>query len=124
MGVRGVSDTAGTGRPIVLLHGMAASKEIWEPFVEPLAREHRVVAVDLPGFGDNSDQEPGLVAQVRFVRNVIDELGLDEPALIGHSMGTLPALFTTARSTSIRASSRTVPPSREVRIPRPRHSLA
>ncbi|HEX9260153.1 MAG TPA: alpha/beta hydrolase [Acidimicrobiales bacterium] len=100
-GLSGVSDTGGSGRPLVLLHGMGASRGIWEPFVDPLAGAHRVIAVDLPGFGDNAHLEPGLIGQVRCVRRVIDEMRLEAPVLVGHSMGTLPALMTTARSTAV-----------------------
>ena len=42
---------AGEGPPLVLLHGIGMSKEVWRPVVPLLAREREVIAVDMPGFG-------------------------------------------------------------------------
>src|SRR5918998_2103797 len=44
---------AGAGPPVVLLHGLGATKASFLPTVAALAPAHRVVAVDLPGFGDS-----------------------------------------------------------------------
>ena len=41
----------GEGPPLVLIHGLGATREIWRPQLERLARERDVIAVDLPGFG-------------------------------------------------------------------------
>lgn len=52
-----------------------------------------VVAIDLPEHGEDEDLDPGLVAQLQGVSAVIEQLALRELVLIGHSMGTLPALL-------------------------------
>jgi pimeloyl-ACP methyl ester carboxylesterase len=44
----------GVGEPIVLLHGLGGELCVWQPVLEPLARQRDVVAVDLPGFGHSS----------------------------------------------------------------------
>ena len=44
----------GSGPPIVLMHGIGLDRRIWDPVVPLLAREHEVVAVDLPGFGESA----------------------------------------------------------------------
>ena len=42
---------AGSGEPLVLIHGLGGSRRIWEPVIDRLAAERDVIAVDLPGFG-------------------------------------------------------------------------
>src|ERR1700751_5955901 len=79
--------------PLVLLHGMAGDGGLWDPFVSLWAQSYRGIALDLPGHGAAEHVEPGLVPQLRGVRDVLDVLGLRELVLVGHSMGTLPALL-------------------------------
>ena len=43
----------GSGTPLVLVHGVGARREMWDPVVPALAARHEVVAVDLPGFGES-----------------------------------------------------------------------
>jgi pimeloyl-ACP methyl ester carboxylesterase len=50
-------EVVGDGPPIVLVHGIIESRRSWDPLIAPLAREHRVVAVDLRGHGA-SDRRP------------------------------------------------------------------
>lgn len=84
---------AGSGRPIVLLHGVAMSSVFFERNVADLSRDHRVIALDFRGHGASPYVEGGhTVAQyARDVRAVIDTLGLDRPVLVGWSMGSLVA---------------------------------
>jgi pimeloyl-ACP methyl ester carboxylesterase len=44
----------GKGPALVLIHGMFGDSLDWEPVLEPLSESHRVIAVDLPGFGASS----------------------------------------------------------------------
>ena len=88
-GVKIAYSEAGAGRPLVCVHGNYASKR-W--FTEQLAAPPagwRVLAPDLPNFGD-SDALPGEVsieAYASFLRRFLDALGLAEVALLGHSLG-------------------------------------
>lgn len=85
---------AGTGTPLVMLHGLGATKISFLPTVPVLARRHRVVALDLPGFGD-SDKPLGSYDapfMAERVRAALDALGLDRTHLLGHSMGGRVAL--------------------------------
>jgi pimeloyl-ACP methyl ester carboxylesterase len=87
--------SAGRGRrTVVLLHGFGDTHATWRNVVPALARRHRVVALDLPGFGA-SRALPGalLDGQVAAIGGVLDALGVDGPvALAGNSMGGAAAL--------------------------------
>jgi pimeloyl-ACP methyl ester carboxylesterase len=48
----------GSGDPVVLIHGLAASGRYWKPSIEPLARRFRLYAVDVPGFGGSRLNQP------------------------------------------------------------------
>jgi pimeloyl-ACP methyl ester carboxylesterase len=82
-------DTGGAGAPIVLIHGLAASIEIWERVIPALRRRHRVIAFDLPGYGEAAKPDapydaPFFVAQLK---GLMDALQLEQAHLIGSSMG-------------------------------------
>src|SRR5438105_5911431 len=86
---------AGRGRrTVVLLHGFGDTHATWRNVVPVLARRHRVVALEPPGFGA-SRALPGalLDGQVAAIDGVLDALGVDGPvALVGNSMGGAAAL--------------------------------
>ena len=80
----------GQGPLVVLLHGSNSSLFTWEAWTTTLARDHRVVALDLPGHGltgpdDKHRYGPAGLAEV--VALFVDQLGLQRFTLIGNSMG-------------------------------------
>jgi pimeloyl-ACP methyl ester carboxylesterase len=80
----------GTGPPIVLLHGTGASLHTWEAWVEVLSASHRVVRLDLPGFGLTGPNPRGdyrIDAYVDLVDHFVERLGLGRFALGGNSLG-------------------------------------
>jgi pimeloyl-ACP methyl ester carboxylesterase len=83
----------GSGRAIVLLHGLGNNFRSWTYVLEHLDDEQRVVAIDLLGFGDAPkpavDYTP--VEHATSVIETLDSLGLSEVVLAGHSMGCLVA---------------------------------
>lgn len=84
---------AGTGAPVLLIHGVGMRAEAWEPQSSALAKSARVIAVDMPGHGE-SDPLPGKPAlpdYVAWAARVIEALGLGPVAVAGHSMGSLIA---------------------------------
>ena len=86
---------AGTGPPAVALHGLGGTKGSFLPTVAALAGRFRVIAVDLPGFGD-SDKPIGAAYDApyfaRATIDLLDALELDRAHLIGNSLGGRIAL--------------------------------
>jgi pimeloyl-ACP methyl ester carboxylesterase len=84
----------GAGPPVLLLHGLGASAESWEPVAGPLSRYHRVLIPDLIGFGftDKPDIDYTLEAFVGFVGAFMQSLDIARTSLIGHSLGGAIAL--------------------------------
>ena len=89
----------GEGPPVCLIHGRGHAATMWLPFLTALAARHRVIAVDLPGFGHASSApfhdggaEEGLRFFVEPVEIMLRELGLAEASLVGHSLGGLVSL--------------------------------
>lgn len=86
---------AGAGEPVLLLHGLGATKGSFLPTVAALSGSFRTIAVDLPGFGDSfkpldAPYHPPFFA--RTVVDLMDALGLDRTHIIGNSMGGRVAL--------------------------------
>lgn len=86
---------AGSGPPLVLLHGFASSIYTWSDTLPALAARHDVIALDLPGFG-GTETRSTLTADdlVRVVPAVADGLGLGTYDLAGHSLGGAVAAVT------------------------------
>jgi len=84
----------GEGPPLVLIHGLGATRAIWRPQLELLAGERDVIAVDLPGFGDSPIlSEPATPwALGAAVTRLCAELDVERPHLAGNSLGGWVAL--------------------------------
>ena len=93
---------AGSGSPLVLLHGVSLSAAAWAPLFPALCG-HRLLAVDLPGHGlsDPDDYERGQVRHrtSELIDDIFDALGLDEAPVVGHSLGGMLALWYAAAGT-------------------------
>jgi pimeloyl-ACP methyl ester carboxylesterase len=80
---------AGSGPTLLLIHGMAGTCENWREVIEPLARDHTVIAPDLPGHGISAggpgDYSLGNLAA--GLRDLLLVLGHDRATLVGHSLG-------------------------------------
>lgn len=89
----------GQGRPLVLLHGMGGCWQWWLEVLPELGRHHRVIAVDLPGFGESgSPTQPydmDLIADI--VAELLEQLGISKTAVAGHSMGGLVTISLASR---------------------------
>jgi pimeloyl-ACP methyl ester carboxylesterase len=85
-----ILDTGGAKPPLLLIHGLAASIEIWQDVIGPLARDFRVIAFDLPGFGQADKPDADYRAATFFVpmlKSLMDAVGLQNSHMIGSSMG-------------------------------------
>ena len=79
---------------IVLLHGFTASMHWWEPAVPPLARENRVIRIDLVGHGGSEKPREGyeMESQAGQVGLALRALGVRRATIAGHSMGGFVAV--------------------------------
>lgn len=80
---------AGSGRPVLLVHGITESRRAWDPLIAPLLGAGlRVIAVDLRGHGASSRVGPyDLATMAADLAAVLGEEGVDDALLIGHSLG-------------------------------------
>lgn len=76
--------------PIVLLHGMASSLHTYEAWQHALQDKHRIISVDLPGFGLTGPSPQGeyrIEAYTRFVLRLLDSVGVQHVVLGGNALG-------------------------------------
>lgn len=87
------------GQPFVCIHGITANAFCFQAFADGLANDHRVFAYDLRGRGDSDKPESGYSVPIHAadLLAIIDELGLDRPVVIGHSLGAYIGLYFAAR---------------------------
>ena len=94
-------DTGGSGVPVVLIHGLAASIEAWRDVVPELAARRRVLALDLPGFGYADKPLGGDYTALGFflpaLHAFLDAAGVERAHLVGSSMGASLAIRYAAR---------------------------
>lgn len=78
----------GTGTPLILLHGFCENKTIWNPFIDSLAKDFRVVSFDLPGFGENKPVKEITIEQAADeVADALKLLKIEKCVMVGHSLG-------------------------------------
>ncbi|HWG26592.1 alpha/beta hydrolase [Actinospica sp.] len=77
-----------SGTPVLLLHGFIESADTWTPTAQVLARDHRVYAIDLDGYGYTQRVAPYDTAHLtQQVLDFISALHLQRPIIVGHSSG-------------------------------------
>jgi pimeloyl-ACP methyl ester carboxylesterase len=79
----------GEGPPLVFVHGLSGSWRNWLEQVPVLAGDHRVIAVDLPGFGSSPmpTEDISISGYGRVLERLFAALGIDAAAVVGNSMG-------------------------------------
>ena len=80
----------GQGSPILLVHGFGASTYTWRNIAPALAQDHRVMAVDLKGFGQSDkpfDERYSVFDQAELLKQLIIDNDLRDLTLVGHSYG-------------------------------------
>jgi len=84
----------GRGWPILFLHGWLGSWRYWMSSMESVSDKYRTYALDLWGFGDSdkSDARCNLTDYVALVDNFVENMGIGQAPIIGHSLGAMIAL--------------------------------
>ncbi|MBS1881506.1 MAG: alpha/beta hydrolase [Actinobacteria bacterium] len=85
------ADGGGTHAPLLLIHGLGASKAVWDPVLPLLAREREAIALDLPGFGAAPSLPPGVeptaAALAAPLRDQLAARGIECFHVAGNSLG-------------------------------------
>ncbi len=91
----------GEGPPVVMLHGLAGNvRNYTQTVATELARTHRVILIDRPGSGYSerpNSTTASIQSQADVIHRVIEELSLQRPVIVGHSLGGSVALAYAAR---------------------------
>jgi pimeloyl-ACP methyl ester carboxylesterase len=84
----------GSGSALVMLHGYTESAKIWYDYKDSLAKNYRVILIDLPGHGRSSiiDEVHTMDLMADCVKAVLDHLAIETTVMVGHSMGGYVAL--------------------------------
>jgi pimeloyl-ACP methyl ester carboxylesterase len=88
-GHRVIYRIAGSGPPVVLIHGMVNSSRHWEDVALRLADRYTVIAPDLIGHGDSATPrgDYSLGAHAASIRDLLAVVGVDHATIVGHSLG-------------------------------------
>ncbi len=80
---------AGSGPPVVLIHGMVNSSRHWRSVALALAKDHTVIAPDLIGHGDSATPrgDYSLGAHASSIRDLLAVIGVERATIVGHSLG-------------------------------------
>lgn len=84
----------GSGRPLVLLHGITLRHDVWAPQFHQLADRYRVIAVDLRGHGESRAGSDGfgIGRLADDLATLLEGLDLHDAVVVGHSMGGMTAM--------------------------------
>jgi pimeloyl-ACP methyl ester carboxylesterase len=87
-------EALGRGKPLIFIHGWLGSWRYWVSTMDGLSDRYRTYALDLWGFGDSDRRSDGysLSGYVALVQRFMDELGLWQAPIVGHTLGGVVAL--------------------------------
>lgn len=116
----------GAGEPVVVLHGWGGRIESMAPVIHCLTASRRVLALDLPGFGEAPAPATawGTADYAAFVREVLAFAGVERADFVGHSFGAKTSLYLAATTQVVRrlvlagSSGLRTPPSFKARVKR------
>ncbi len=84
----------GKGTTVVLLHGFCLDNSIWQPVIKDLAKQYRIIAPDLPGYGVSKQfkNKISLALYTDLIHEILQTANIALCVMIGHSMGGYVAL--------------------------------
>ncbi|MGX5849112.1 alpha/beta fold hydrolase [Mesorhizobium sp. PL10] len=93
---------AGSGTPVLLIHGVGMNAVIWQPQIELMRNRHDLIAIDMLGHGSSPlpPENANLSDFADQAIRLLDHLGLASVSIVGHSMGALVALEIALRAPS------------------------
>jgi len=105
-GIRIAYEQAGSGPPLVLVHGAVSDSRVWKWQLDPLSERFTVVAWDAPGCGQSADPDESfrLPDYAHVLAEFIAALGLEPAHVLGHSFGSALALELATRHPTLVAS--------------------
>jgi pimeloyl-ACP methyl ester carboxylesterase len=94
-------DDAGTGVPVVFLHGLTFDRRTWRPILERLGGSIRSIVIDLPAHGESDGAPAALEVVAEQVHDLLVSLDVEPPVVVGHSLaGALAFVYASAYSTA------------------------
>jgi pimeloyl-ACP methyl ester carboxylesterase len=89
----------GKGKEILCIHGITANSRFWDCLASALASHHKVVAMDLRGrgFSDKPPSGYSIEHHCKDISVLMDDIGLNRPVLMGHSLGAFISLVFAAQ---------------------------
>ncbi|HYI14083.1 MAG TPA: alpha/beta hydrolase [Thermomicrobiales bacterium] len=79
---------AGSGEPVILIHGLSASSRWWRHNVDALAEHFSVYTIDLLGFGRSRGRQPFVLSEAAMLlARWMGTIGIERAHIVGHSMG-------------------------------------
>ena len=99
-----IADYAGEKETIIAIHGLTGTHKNMHYYAEALKGEHRFVAVDLRGRGNSSglSNEPSIFNHATDIIDLIKELEIENPILMGHSMGAFISAIVANKLASVK----------------------
>lgn len=89
--------------PLLLIHGLGCSIEVWERVIPHFSKEHRVIALDLPGFGKSGKPAAhySLSFFARYLSDFLTALGVQKAIFMGNSLGGSISLYLALHNPSL-----------------------
>lgn len=89
-------ERAGSGEPLLLIHGLGGTRGIWDPIIDHLVPHREVITIDMPGFGDSPVLPDGIAPTAEnlaaTIAGLCRRLGIAQPHVAGNSLGGWVAL--------------------------------
>lgn len=84
----------GQGKPVVCIHGLTANCRCWDVIAEAISPRFQVIATDLRGrgFSDRPSKGYSVLHHIQDIKALLGALGIERPAIMGHSLGALITL--------------------------------